>query len=153
MALNSKLKIKKLDKRKKFVLNAPIILENKFKNVEKSIKRYFKNDTVENLHKLRIEIRKLRYAMEIFVDCYKKDKFKKAYKRVKNLQDIIGIGRDIDVLEAKLILLKENEQISISSFLNKIKEEKSQAIQTIKKELLKFAEEKEIIHFLLKRRS
>lgn len=151
MSLKKKFRIKNLDKKKKFQNNAFIVLYDKLKTIKRLTKKYLKDESSESLHQLRIAIRRFRYTMEIFVDCFKEKDFENAYKLIQYLQDKLGEGRDLDVLEEKLKLIVESKNISINDLLDQINKEKSNIKQTIKEELLKFAEEKETFNFLIKK--
>lgn len=92
----------KIDKRDSFEKSASTILNFRFKTLRKRIKNYFENPTVESLHKMRISVRRFRYSMENFRVCFRKKDYAYAIKVLKNLQDIIGEGRDLDVLKLNL---------------------------------------------------
>lgn len=151
MASSKKFRIKNLDKKKKFHNNAFIILNHKFKVIERLIKKYLKEESGESLHKLRIATRRFRYSLEIFVDCIKEKDFHKTYDIIQKIQDILGEGRDLDVLEEKLKLIFTSKNVSIEELLDQIEKEKIAIKETIKKELLKFAKEKESFNFLKKK--
>ncbi|MCX7876310.1 MAG: CHAD domain-containing protein [Melioribacteraceae bacterium] len=145
----NKFYIKNLDINKKYYKCSYIVLENKLKIVLKLVKKYLKEESIENLHQLRIAVRKLRYVMEIFSGCYNKKEFIKAYKKVKFLQDELGKGRDYDVLIEKLKSLNE---INFNTIKEKFEIEKENIRQTIKKELIKFVEEKNEFNFLINKK-
>ena len=57
-----------------------------------------KNEDVEAVHKMRVATRRLRATMDAFESCSKPGQFKKAYRRIKEMADILGAARDTDVM-------------------------------------------------------
>jgi len=55
-----------------------------------------------HLHRLRIIGKRLRYAMEIFVDCYPPPFRETLYPKVEEMQDILGRANDSFVAEQRL---------------------------------------------------
>lgn len=54
-------------------------------------------DAVAEFHRMRIAVKKLKYALELFLDVLGKPA-KKAYKPISNLQELMGLVHDCDVL-------------------------------------------------------
>jgi CHAD domain-containing protein len=52
---------------------------------------------VERVHDMRVAIRRLRAALEVFEDCFPRKRHRKALKKVKALADALGERRDADV--------------------------------------------------------
>jgi CHAD domain-containing protein len=52
---------------------------------------------VEHVHDMRVAIRRLRAALEIFAVCFPPKRHRKALKKVKALADALGERRDLDV--------------------------------------------------------
>jgi CHAD domain-containing protein len=48
----------------------------------------------ENLHRVRILGKELRYAMEIVADCFERDFKERLYPQVEKMQDILGLAND-----------------------------------------------------------
>ncbi|MCX6150182.1 MAG: CHAD domain-containing protein [Ignavibacteriales bacterium] len=141
-------KIKGLSKNKSFVESAFIILKFRFNVIRKKTKEYLNADTVENLHNLRIAIRRLRYSMENFEICYRKKDFTKMIEFMRYLQDLIGEGRDLDVLEEKIKHLSEENEIEVPEALyQSIEKRKVDSTHNIKLMLMKFLKDKEIKGF------
>lgn len=149
MTPKNKFSIKDLDVNKKFCKCSFIVLKNKFNNVIKLSKKYLKDETNENLHQLRISLRRLRYVMEIFVDCYNENEFEYSYKIIQKLQDELGKGRDLDVLLDKINLFDNTYNLNLRQ---NILSEKEIIKQTIKKELIKFVKQKNEFNFLIKKK-
>ena len=74
-----KWKIKGIVGKLSFGKTALIILDDRITNLIKSIKKFLKNDSAENLHNVRISIRRLRYNMELFYTLFEKKKFLRLY--------------------------------------------------------------------------
>jgi len=102
MTLKKKHRIKKVENKDRFDFSAVIIMNSKLRIVKKQIKKYFNDDSVENLHTMRIAIRRMRYSMELFHNCFEKKLYNNVYKHLRKLQDVVGELRDIDVFEEKI---------------------------------------------------
>ncbi len=57
-----------------------------------------KHDDIEAVHKMRVASRRLRATMDAFESCCKSNPFKKAYRSIKEITDILGTARDTDVM-------------------------------------------------------
>ncbi|HUX60407.1 MAG TPA: CHAD domain-containing protein [Ignavibacteriaceae bacterium] len=101
---NKKWKIKGLRDDTPLSEASRIVLRQKLNHLVKSIKIYFINNTPENLHSLRISLRRLRYNLEIFISCFDDKKIVIFYHQVETLQDCTGNLRDLDVLLDNIIL-------------------------------------------------
>ena len=151
MTSRKKLNIKGIKKDLYFSDAGHIILSEKLKEVFRLINIFFKDDKPENLHELRIAIRRFRYVMEIFYNCYSYKLFKNVYQQAKSMQDLIGEGRDLDVLEIKIRNISKEYKTEIpKNFYAKIAAEKIGIRQIIKLELIKFMEDKNVNKFILK---
>lgn len=151
MANIKKHAIKKIKKSTGFCKAGRKILKQKLKNVIKLINAFLIDDSVENLHSMRIGIRRFRYVMEIFYFCFEPKSYQYVYNKAKELQDFVGEGRDLDVLGDKIKLVEDEENIKIpENFFSRINEERIKVRQLIKVELIKFIENKEVNNFLTK---
>ena len=65
---------------------------------------------IEFVHDMRVTSRRLRAAMDNFVDCFPKKPFKKHYKKIKAITRTMGVVRDLDVL----IVRFENELTNLT---------------------------------------
>ena len=63
--------------------------------------RNFEGLTDEALHRLRISLKKLRYATEFFSALYSEDRTKAYLKSLRQLQDDLGYLNDVAVAETK----------------------------------------------------
>ena len=132
-----KWEIKSLDSDLTFKQAGRKVISKRIKILESVIEKYLKDETPENLHEVRIAIRRLRYNMEIFISCFTRRIFLTFYKVVADLQDITGKIRDNDILISNLnsqnitnsnnavakriedsnIKLKQELKISLNDFL------------------------------------
>lgn len=64
-------------------------------------------DDYEHLHRVRIIGKRLRYAMEIFADCYPPPFREQVYPRIEEMQDILGRANDSHVAVQMLVDLRD----------------------------------------------
>ena len=57
-----------------------------------------KHEDVEAVHKMRVASRRLRAALDAYESVCDPKQFKKAYRRVKDVADVLGMARDTDVM-------------------------------------------------------
>ncbi len=144
----SKWVIKELSSNISFCDSAKVILSNRLDNLLGAINLFFQEENVENLHDVRIALRRLRYNMELFVDCFDSKKFSIFYKRVEHLQDQSGLLRDLDVLKVNINSLITNGKIKISNkVFKKVEEKRNELKATLKLELMKFTHSKALKNF------
>jgi len=62
-----------------------------------------KSRSDEELHRLRIQCKKLRYAGEFFTPLFDKQEMRAYIKRLKELQDMLGLMHDIAVIEDDIL--------------------------------------------------
>jgi CHAD domain-containing protein len=142
-----KWEIEGLDTRKTLCESAKIILAERINNLLTEIGNFFKDETVENLHKTRIALRRVRYNMELFKACFDKKKFLIFYKRVEFLQDISGKVRDLDVLTQNMLAIKEEKIKVTKAVFKKIGEKRENLKENFKLELMKFIHSKGLSNF------
>ncbi len=97
MTKKFKWQIKELKYSKQLCKKADVILKNRIGFLIEKVNQYLTNKSVENLHELRIALRRVRYPMEVFFVCYNKKTFIKFYNKIQKLQDLSGTVRDIDI--------------------------------------------------------
>ena len=106
MAKTKKWEIKKLQKKHSLKKTSQIVLKNRLNAVTKSVAKYLADKSVENLHSMRIAIRRLRYGLEIFFVCFEKKNYLAFYDLIVDLQDQSGLVRDLDILLENINRLK-----------------------------------------------
>ncbi len=144
MAAN-KWEIKGLKKTTRLCETSSLVLNKRVKVLKKSIKSYLEENTPENLHQIRIALRRVRYNMELFVICFDKKKFLIFYNLIKLLQDLTGTARDLDVLEEnfKSYFNKDEENAE----LKLINQKKSDLKHQLEADLTGFLKSKELKDF------
>jgi len=148
MSTTKKWEIQELEKQKSFCKAGKIILKSRIDYLLTSIDNYFKDKSVENLHNVRIALRRVRYNMELFISCYERKQFLRFYKKVENLQDLSGLARDLDVFKGNIKSLIEVEKVRINRSLLKTVDEKRHNLENnLEIELMKFLHSKTLKDF------
>jgi CHAD domain-containing protein len=142
-----KWEIENLNNHKTYCESAKIVMTQRLENLILSIGEFFKNETVENLHQVRIALRRVRYNMELFFSCFDKKKFLVLYKQVEFLQDFSGKIRDLDILEQNMNSLKEEKIRITKTAFERIGEERKNLNENLKLELMKFTHSKALSNF------
>ena len=137
--------ISKLSIKQNLTPSAKIILRQRLENFLSSINLYLSEINPENLHQVRISLRRLRYLMEVFLKYFDRKKYLSFYKIVSSLQDLSGEVRDLDILKQNLNIYcnkdkSKTEEINFS----KIDIKKEQFQSNLKLELMKFIHGKEL---------
>lgn len=147
--MKRKWEIEKLKSTKQYKKNASLIMKNRIENLLNYTQSYFKNPDVENLHDVRIALRRVRYSMELFIVCYDKKIFIKFYTKVQLLQDLSGNVRDVDIsIENLNALMNENEIKIDPEIINKAFDKKNLLEEKFKFELMRFTLSKSLKDFL-----
>ncbi len=124
-----------LKKEISFCKAAKIISKKRQSVFFKKIKIYLNDQTIENLHELRISVRRFRYSLENFVICYDKKQIKKVLNTLKKFQDLLGKERDIDVFIERINSASDKNVImNKDSLLEKLNSEKIKINKKILKE-------------------
>jgi CHAD domain-containing protein len=145
---NKKWKIDGLNDELSYKDAAKIILANRLTQVKDDIREYFNSDSIEDLHRVRISLRRLRYSMELFISCLDKKKFMILYGKVETLQDLSGSLRDFDVMKENMTIIKEKEKIKLSkNVFSKIDEIRNNTKAKLKLELMRFLHSKAVKYF------
>ena len=137
--MKRKWEIDKLKNTKQFKKSANLILKDRIESLLTFTKKYFNDLSVENLHDVRIALRRVRYSMELFIVCYDKKIFIKFYNKVQHLQDLSGNVRDIDISIENVNSLVNDNNIKIdNAIILKAKEKKILLEEKFRLELMKF---------------
>jgi CHAD domain-containing protein len=145
---SGKNKLKGLGKHTPLNKAAAVLLYSKYKRVHKLTLRYIEDRSVDNLHKLRISFRRLRFSLENFEPCYKKEEVKYLLKSIKKLQDILGEIRDLDVLSGNLDTLGFHlSEDGTNELLKKIEQEKERIEALASSELILFTNDHKVSKF------
>lgn len=147
--MKRKWEIDKLKNTKQFKKSANLILKDRIESLLTFTKKYFNDLSVENLHDVRIALRRVRYSMELFIVCYDKKIFIKFYNKVQLLQDLSGNVRDIDISIENINSLVNDNNIKIdNAIILKAKEKKILLEEKFRLELMKFTLSKVLKDFL-----
>ena len=72
-----------------------------------------RNEDIEAVHKMRVATRRLRATLDAFETCCEPGQFKRVYRRIKKMADLLGSARDTDVmvqgLQAQIEQIPEKE--------------------------------------------
>ena len=148
MSKSKKWEIEELKNEKSFCEAGRIILKSRIDYLLSSIDNYFKDRTVENLHNVRIALRRVRYNMELFISCYERKLFLRFYKKIESLQDLSGLARDLDVFKGNIKSLVEVENVKVNrSVLKKVDEKRVNLENNLEIELMKFLHSKSLKDF------
>lgn len=143
MSKKRKWEIEELKKNKALIEVSRIVLNNRIDSFLETVIKYFEENTVENLHDVRITIRRVRYSMELFLICFEKKLFNRFYRRVEKLQDLSGSVRDLDVLLENVKSLTEQGNIKVEEELTeRVNQKKAELEETFKFEMMKFLHSK-----------
>jgi CHAD domain-containing protein len=86
------------------------MLSSLLAELEQAVARDLEN--YENLHQVRIIGKRLRYAMEVFADCFDPAFKEKVYPAVEAMQEILGNANDSRVAGQRLTGLRESLRTS-----------------------------------------
>lgn len=148
---NKRFLIKGLKKNAPLQSASVIMLDEKLKNVYILVDKFFEDDSEENLHQLRIALRRFRYLLETLYLCVDDELFTSVLKKTKNILDELGEGRDQDVLAVRLKeIAKEKKAACSKEILNLLKDKQIETRQKIKIELIKYICDKNVNKFFRK---
>jgi CHAD domain-containing protein len=138
MAKKIKWYIESLKYSKHLLKSANTILKFRIDSLISTVEIYFNDKTAENLHDVRIALRRVRYSMELFLVCYNKKDFMSFYNKVQILQDLSGSVRDMDITIENINSFTENTTNDDNNLVKKALEKKILLEQQFNLELVKF---------------
>ena len=148
MSKTKKWEIEGIKRRQSFCNASKVILNVRLEHLINRIDDYFKERNVENLHDIRIALRRVRYNMELFIICFDRKIFLRFYNRVEILQDISGLVRDLDVFKENISSLIAEELVKVSrSVITKVEEKRKTLENKLELELMKFLHSKSLKDF------
>jgi CHAD domain-containing protein len=148
MSKAKKWEIDGVKKRQSFCNASKIILNARLNHLINTVDNYFKDRNVENLHDIRIALRRVRYNMELFIICFDRKIFLRFYKIIENLQDLSGLVRDLDVFKENISSLITEERVKVNrSVLVKVEERRKTLENKLELELMKFLHSKSLKDF------
>ena len=148
MSKTKKWEIGGIKKRQSICNASKIILKTRLDHLINKIDDYFNERNVENLHDIRIALRRVRYNMELFIICFDRKIFLRFYSIIENIQDFSGLIRDLDVFKENITSLISEGQVKISLLvLTKVEEKRKTLENKLELELMKFLHSKSLKDF------
>jgi len=148
MRKSKKWEIKGIKKGQSVCNAAKIILKSRLDHLINTIDNYFNDRTVENLHQVRIALRRVRYNMELFIICFERRLFLRFYKKIELLQDNSGFVRDLDIFKENITLLRTEENIKFNPSVQiRIDSKRNELESRLELELMKFLHSKTLKDF------
>ena len=92
-----------------------------------------KHEDVEAVHKMRVAIRRLRATLDAYQSICDPKSFKKIYRQVTQIADVLGAARDTDVM-----------LINLHAQLEQVKSEDKAGVEWIIERLQTFREQKQL---------
>ena len=131
-----KWKLKHLTKQLSLKEASGIILRARIRQLKKKSSTFLSTDAAGDLHAVRIALRRVRYAMELFFDCYDKKKFLRLYSKIEYLQNASGAVRDNFMMQQNISLLQDEQNNSTAENLKSQAAEKEKRLNTQFKDTL-----------------
>jgi inorganic triphosphatase YgiF len=102
MAASKKWEIPEIEQVHGLKAGAHLILSHRLYTVIQLAGAFRRSNDVEDLHQLRIAIRRLRYPLETYLSLFKRKLSLKFIAELNTLQDAAGHARDMDIMIARL---------------------------------------------------
>jgi len=84
-----------------------------------------RHEDIEAVHKMRVATRRLRATLDAFETSCEPKQFKKTYRHIKKIADLLGEARDTDVmlqgLHSRLELSPPEERVGIEWLIQRLK--------------------------------
>jgi len=94
-----------------------------------------RNEDIEAVHKMRVATRRLRATLDAFETCCEPKQFKKVYRRIKKMADLLGSARDTDVmlqgLRAELERVPDEEVAGVQWLIHRLEAYRQQKQQEL----------------------
>jgi len=148
MAKQKKWEIKEIKKGGRVSNAAKLIIGTRLNHLLETIEKYFDKMDVDNLHNVRISLRRVRYNMELFISCFNRKQFLGVYNAVQELQDLSGAVRDLDVFKENINALVQIEKARVNkTVLQKVEKKRKKLEEELKLALMKFVHSKKLKNF------
>lgn len=145
MPYRKKFRVPKLKYDRPFADSQKPVMAHYLDRVLRYADRYQKNESTENLHNLRIALRRFRYVLELYSVTIKPRRFAEVYELAVNLQNILGDRRDVDVMHARLLSIYSIAQSELPVLITADLEQSKALLNTqIEKNLTEFIRHKQI---------
>lgn len=148
MAKQKKWEISEIKNGSRVSTAARLIIRTRLTHLLDTIEKYFLKMDVENLHDVRISLRRVRYNMELFISCFNRKQFLEIYNEVQILQDLSGAVRDLDVFKENINSLIQKEKVRVNkTILQKVEKNRIKLEEDLKLALMKFLHSKKLKNF------
>lgn len=135
-----------------FVHSGKRMLEERVDKLLAWTDEVLRNEDIEAVHKMRVATRRLRATLDAFEPCCEPKQFKKTYRHIKKIADLLGDARDTDVmllgLQVQLEQALPEERAGIQWLiqrLNVYRQRKQQAMQDFFAKLDEHALRKQVV--------
>lgn len=118
MSYRKKFHIEGLKGKARFADTLRPVLSHYLARTQSRIITYLEAPESENLHDLRIALRRFRYILELYCATIRPKQFRKVYELAVQLQNMLGKRRDIDVMQAKLAEICRSVKTEIPDFIS-----------------------------------
>lgn len=118
MAYRKKFRVPGLDRSESFTDSQKPVLSHYLNRVLKQAKKFRKDGSAENLHSLRISLRRFRYVLELYAAEIKPKKFAAMYELAIRLQNTLGDRRDLDVMHDRLLSLYRTGEAELPALIS-----------------------------------
>lgn len=130
-----------------FVQSGSRLLRERAKKLLEWRDDVLKHEDIEAVHKMRVASRRLRATLDAYEPCCEPKQFKKVYRMVQHIADILGRARDTDVmlqgLQQQLTKATSEEQAGIAWLIERLnayrqqtQDELSTLLQTLDEDAL-----------------
>jgi hypothetical protein len=128
--------------REPFATSGRRLLQQRGEKILEWYDEVIKHEDIEAVHKMRVASRRLRATLDAYEAACNPKYFKKLYRRVKDLADVLGKARDTDVmiedLHARLDLVAVEEQVGLRWLIDRLsvyRQEHQQDLEAFLREL------------------
>ncbi len=118
MSYRKKFRIPNLKRSVTFADSHRPVLSHYLSRVLNQVKKFQKDGSAKELHKLRIALRRFRYALELYATEFKPKKFKTMYELAVRSQNTLGDRRDIDVMHERLLSLYRTREAELPALIS-----------------------------------
>ena len=145
MSYRKKFRIARLKTRESFEDSREVVLAHYLKRVFKFADRYKEQNSADNLHNLRIALRRFRYVFELYAPLVKPGRFSEVYELAVHLQNVLGDRRDVDVMHDRLLSIYRVSDGELPNLITADLEQSKALLSTqIDKTLAEFLRNKQV---------
>ncbi|QBD78913.1 CHAD domain-containing protein [Ktedonosporobacter rubrisoli] len=127
-----------------FVRYGRYLLAERARKVVEWREAVLRHEDIEDVHKMRVASRRLRAVLDAYESACEQRAFKRAYRKVKKLADVLGQARDTDVMIENLQQMEqapEAERFGLLWLIARLREYRRQHQKALEAYLGKFDDE------------